>query len=216
MDRSAELPTAEWPNGRAPEFASGSDVAGTAALGDPVDADSDGDGALLAGIRRGQQGALEEAYNRHARPVAWCAASFLPRHLVDDVIQATFLTLWVKAGRITLSGDSLLPWFIGVCRNHSRAALRKEQRHAHQEIPDGADDRCNVEADALRRQLIGAIEEHVATLSPLDAQIYLLCIGEDMTYEGAARRLGVSAPTVRNRLSRLRASLRRQFSEREE
>lgn len=169
------------------------------------------DAALLEQLRHRLQSALEELHARHARPVAWCAASLLPAHFVDDAIQATFLTLWDKASRIELSGDSLLPWLLGVCRNHCRTVQRKERRHLHAEIPVTTAERHDVEESVVQQQMIAAIEAQVAKLSPLDAQIYTLCIREEMTYEMAARHLGVTEPAVRNRLARLRAALRRRF-----
>ncbi|MDQ4503164.1 sigma-70 family RNA polymerase sigma factor [Sinomonas sp. ASV322] len=166
---------------------------------------------MLERIVLRHESALAEAYDRHIRPVGWFAHSILPAHLVDDAIQSTFLTLWNKAERIHLVGNSLLPWLIGVCRQHSRSLLRKEARHVHEEIEDTMPAGADVEAAALRRHLLAAIEEHVAHLGDLDAQIYRLCIHEEMSYEDAAGRLGVSTSTIRNRLSRLRAGLRRRF-----
>lgn len=168
------------------------------------------DTELLAGIVERRQVAFAEIYDRHSRPVAWLAHSRVPAHLVDDVLQATFITLWDNAHRIALSGASLLPWLMGTCRIHCKAALRKEHRHRHEaatpELAGG-----NVEEEALQRQLLRAIDQHVAGLSQLDQQIYRLCIHEDLGYKAAAQKLGITPSALRNRLSRLRTGVRRRF-----
>ncbi|OFI36863.1 hypothetical protein BIU82_11900 [Arthrobacter sp. SW1] len=167
------------------------------------------DAALLERIITRNQGALGEIYDRHSRPVAWLAHSLVPAHFVDDVLQATFLTLWDKADRIDL-GDSLLPWLMGTCRMHCKAVLRKESRHHHEAtVPEQAGG--NVEDEALQRQLLDAIDRHVAGLSELDRQIYRLCIHEDLSYSAAAQQLGITPSALRNRLSRLRGGIRRLF-----
>lgn len=71
------------------------------------------DGALLLAISRKHQAAFGEAYDRHIHLVAWFARAWLPAALVDDALQATFLTLWDKADRVQLSGESLAPWLLG-------------------------------------------------------------------------------------------------------
>ncbi|WP_354190989.1 sigma-70 family RNA polymerase sigma factor [Arthrobacter sp. UYCu712] len=165
---------------------------------------------LLEQIVKRNQAAFAEVYDRHSRPVAWLAHSLVPGHLTDDVIQATFISLWDSSHRITISGESLLPWLMGACRIHSKAILRKEHRHRH-EATDPAMAGGNVEDEALHRHLIAAIDAHISSLGGLDQRIYRLCIHEDLSYEAAAEQLGITSSTLRNRLSRLRAGVRRRF-----
>lgn len=168
------------------------------------------DAALLEQIIKRHQGAFAEVYDRHSRPVAWLAHSLVPAHLTDDVLQGTFISLWDSSHRIVLSGASLLPWLMGTCRIHSKALLRKEHRHRH-EATDSAMAGGNVEDEALRRNLIAAIEAHVSGLNELDQEIYRLCIHADLTYDSAAEQLGITSSTLRNRLARLRSGVRRRF-----
>lgn len=168
------------------------------------------DAALLEQITKRHQGAFAEVYDRHSRPVAWLAHSLVPAHLTDDVLQGTFITLWDSSHRITMSGESLLPWLMGTCRVHSKALLRKEHRHRH-EATDSAMAGGNVEDEALHRHLIAAIEAHILGLSDLDQQIYRLCIHADLSYDSAAEQLGITSSTLRNRLARLRSGVRRRF-----
>jgi RNA polymerase sigma-70 factor (ECF subfamily) len=52
------------------------------------------------------------------------------------------------------------------------------------------------------------IAKAVRNLSPVDQQLYALCLEGGASYEQAARELGVSHGAVRNRLHRVRAALR--------
>jgi RNA polymerase sigma-70 factor (ECF subfamily) len=168
------------------------------------------DAALLEQIAKRNQAAFAEVYDRHSRPVAWLGHSLVPHHLVDDVLQSTFISLWDSSNRIVLCGESLLPWLMGTCRVHSKAVLRMEYRHRH-EVTDPAMVGGNVEDEAVQRQLLAAIGAHVSGLSELDQKIYDLCIHADLTYEAAAAQLGITPSALRNRLSRLRAGIRRRF-----
>jgi DNA-directed RNA polymerase specialized sigma24 family protein len=98
------------------------------------------DAALLEQIVKRHHASFAEVYDRHSRPVAWLAHSLVPDHLVDDVLQSTFISLWDSSYRIVLSGESLLPWLMGTCRVHGKAVLRREYRHRH-EITDPANGR---------------------------------------------------------------------------
>lgn len=180
-----------------------------ASISDPA-SQQQADMTLLVQIVQRNQAAFAEVYDRHSRPVAWLAHSLVPGHLTDDVLQATFISLWDSSHRITLSGESLLPWLMGTCRIHSKAILRKEHRHRH-EATDPAMAGGNVEEEALHRHLIAAIDAHISSLGGLDQRIYRLCIHEDLSYDAAAEQLGITSSTLRNRLSRLRAGVRRRF-----
>ncbi len=46
----------------------------------------------------------------------------------------------------------------------------------------------------------------------LDQEIFWLCVVGDLSYKQAARQLGISHGSVRNRLSRLKARLRTELS----
>ena len=67
-----------------------------------------------------------------------------------------------------------------------------------------------VDADITRRGR--RARKAVAALSPVDQQLYALCVDGGATYEQAAQELGVSHSVVRNRIHRLRTRLRADLS----
>jgi RNA polymerase sigma factor (sigma-70 family) len=130
----------------------------------------------------------------------------------EEAVQATFLALWRKASNIDLVGDSALLWLLGVCRFECRNIRSREFKKRTQALGEAE---ANLEAagpriedQVITRQLIEQVNQYVAELSDVDQAIYKLCVLEDFTYDAAARKLGISHGTVRNRLSRLKRTLR--------
>jgi RNA polymerase sigma-70 factor (ECF subfamily) len=66
----------------------------------------------------------------------------------------------------------------------------------------------NVEQQVIDAEFADRILREVATLSPLDRDIFRLCATEGYAYLAAAEELGVEHGVVRNRLSRIRTRLR--------
>jgi RNA polymerase sigma-70 factor (ECF subfamily) len=52
----------------------------------------------------------------------------------------------------------------------------------------------------------------MAGMPLVDQEIFWLCLVGDLSYKQAARQLGISHGSVRNRLSRLKARLRSELS----
>ncbi|HEU5222197.1 MAG TPA: sigma-70 family RNA polymerase sigma factor [Candidatus Lumbricidophila sp.] len=171
------------------------------------------DSALTTRVGHREHGAFDVLYRRYARPVAWTARSLLSSAIAaEDATQSTFVVFWKKAARITLEGDSLLPWLIGVCRLECRTILAKGAVLARATPIDGielASSELGPEAVAEQNEWVQAANQEVARMSEIDQQIYRLCVLKELSYELAARELGVTHGVIRNRLSRLRARLRR-------
>jgi RNA polymerase sigma-70 factor (ECF subfamily) len=133
---------------------------------------------------------------------------------VDDAFQATFLVLARKAGSIRVA-DSLGPWLYGVSTRVARrlqgAASRRRTQCADEEwlqsVPDRRADRMS---DLDRRW---EIDETLATLPDAFRAALRLCYFEGLTHEEAAARLGCPVGTVRSRMARGRALLRRRLED---
>ena len=171
------------------------------------------DADLLARAGRQGEAAFGEIVHRHGRPLYAVAYRWLESPAdAEEIVQDAFLLLWRKRGRITLVGDSALPWLIVTVKhlaaNRRRARIRREQHERRAELEprfDDLDDERGAVADLLRRAF--------DALPPLDAQVARLCLVEDVTYAEAAQRLGLTEGAVRNRLSRARTRLRRSLDE---
>jgi RNA polymerase sigma factor (sigma-70 family) len=184
-------------------------VTPTATLDDRPDDGEDDDGSLLRRAARGDRAAFGRLYDRHVRPVYWQAYSVLrDEREAEDVTQDAFVTMWHKIRTITLVDESVLPWLLVTARytalNARRGRVRRQGDVLDDRLPSDAAVEDEVEAGLVRAE----IEKATASLSPVDRQLYELCVAGDHTYEMAARELGVSHAVVRNRLSRLRTRLR--------
>ena len=182
----------------------------TATLDDVPADDEEADRSLLDRAARGDRAAFGCLYDRHVRPVYWQAYSVLKDDReAEDATQDVFVTTWKKIRTITVVDESVLPWLLVTARYTALNARRSRQRRRTQAelddlLPASAAVEDEVEAGAVRAE----IDKAVGALSPVDRQLYELCVAGDHTYEMAARELGVSHAVVRNRLSRLRTRLR--------
>ncbi|MBF4461158.1 MULTISPECIES: RNA polymerase sigma factor [unclassified Rathayibacter] len=177
-------------------------------------ASGDGDAALVARARHGDRGAFGRLYDRHAATTYRYALSIVREsNDAEDVVQDVFLTTWSRIKDVTIVDASALPWLLTTARYTSLNLLRSKTR-ARNRIVDAdpsthPDPSGTPEDEVTRRLLVEAIEEAVAELSEIDRALYSLCIEQGSSYADAAQALGASHGTVRNRLSRLRSSLRR-------
>lgn len=185
-----------------------------ATLDEPSD-DGDGHGhgddrELLQLAARGDRAAFARIYDRHVRPVYWQAYVVLrDEREAEDVTQDVFVTTWQKIRTIGLVDESMLPWLLVTARYTALNAQRSRRRRRVDGEPDDRLPADSAVEDEVEAGLVRAeIDKATAALTPVDRQLYELCVAGDHTYEMAARELGVSHAVVRNRLSRLRARLR--------
>jgi len=131
----------------------------------------------------------------------------------QDVAQDTFVTAWRRLDEIRIVDRSMLPWLLVTARYTALNAGRKRARLRsvpleHEPLDPGAEPPDAVDAAAVA----AAIEQAVSRLSPVDRRLFELCVDGDLTYDQAAAELGVTHGAVRNRVSRLRARLRRDLT----
>lgn len=168
-----------------------------------------GDRELVARAAAGDRSAFAELYDQHVRPVYWQAYSIVRQDFeAEDVTQDAFITLWRKIDTIMLADDSALPWLLVTARYKALNAQRRMNRRSTQRLSPDTPGAVAVEDEVEASQIRAEIDKAIAVLTPLDRQLYDLCVEGDHTYEMAARELGVTHAVVRNRLSRLRGRLR--------
>jgi RNA polymerase sigma factor (sigma-70 family) len=148
-------------------------------------------------------------FDRHAAHIHRYAAQRIGREAADDLVAETFLTAFSKRQR----HPDARPWLYGIATRligqHRREELRQYRvRKAAIPAPNlpghaelvAADER----ARGLRIELIAAL----AALPPDDRDLLVLIAWEQLTYDEAARTLGIPIGTVRSRLSRARTRIR--------
>jgi RNA polymerase sigma factor (sigma-70 family) len=135
----------------------------------------------------------------------------------DDVTAETFLAAFRKRARYDRSRPDARPWLYGMAANliakHHRSEVRRLRALARLAEPDdqGFEQRSveRVSAQHLRPRLAAGL----AVLSRTERELFLLVAWAGFTYEQAAEALGIPMGTVRSRLSRTRAKIRRVLGE---
>ncbi|NQX03317.1 sigma-70 family RNA polymerase sigma factor [Rathayibacter sp. VKM Ac-2856] len=165
-------------------------------------------------LRGGDPSALDALFRMHGRAVHRAAGGFLlDAGHAEDVVQESFFLLWQRRSSVRIAGESVLPWLLVTARNRSHSTNRREQRRRHQPLSDDLASR-GVDAETSDRLL--DVRRLVEQMSATDRAIWTACIEDDLSYSDAARSLGLSHGTVRNRLSRVRASVTSTLTERTE
>ncbi|MFI6498454.1 RNA polymerase sigma factor [Nonomuraea typhae] len=133
--------------------------------------------------------------------------------LADDVTAETFLVAFRKRRRYDLSRQDARPWLYGIAANliakHRRTELRKLKALARTAEPDAeAFEQRSV--DRMDAERLGpSLAAALARLGAAERELLFLVTWADLSYEQAAEALGVPVGTVRSRLSRTRAKIRR-------
>ncbi|MFJ3726129.1 RNA polymerase sigma factor [Streptomyces sp. NPDC090045] len=169
-------------------------------------------------VRSGDPEAFAELFDGHARTLYNHAFRLTGDWSVaEDVMSAAFMEAWRLRARVDPEGGSLRPWLLGITTNIARNHCRSNRRYraaaaaaagaaAAAAVPDHADEVAGRLDD---RQRIAVTLSRLSALRRPEREVLLLCLGEGLEYADAARVLGIPVGTVRSRLSRARAKLRK-------
>jgi RNA polymerase sigma-70 factor (ECF subfamily) len=182
------------------------------------DADTDADDATIIQLSRHEPEYFTVLFRRHAPQLQRYVVRRLGPDAADDIVAETFLLAFRQRDRYDPERADARPWLYGIATNligrHRRAEIRQYRALARtgadpvmESFTDRVDDR--VSASAASRQLAAAL----AGLPAAHRDTLLLVAWGDLSYEEAARALGVPVGTVRSRLSRARSRLRRTLGE---
>ncbi|WP_442929625.1 RNA polymerase sigma factor [Micromonospora sp. WMMC250] len=153
-------------------------------------------------------------YERHARVLHGYAYRRLGREAAEDVVAETFMKAFRARRTYDLGHSDARPWFFAIAireiaRHHRveqaryRALLRSTEDRGEGDLADRVADAAS--AHLWRRPLVAAL----AKLSRRERDVLLMVAWADLTYEEAARALGIPLGTVRSRLHRARHKIRK-------
>jgi RNA polymerase sigma factor (sigma-70 family) len=158
--------------------------------------------------------AFGELFERHAdRVYAHCFSRTGSWSMAEDLTSVVFLEAWRRRIEVRFSGDSALPWLLGVANNATRNAQRSLRRHnlllaklppPGEEADIAADAAVRVDHERLAQHLLCAM----GGLRQAEQEVLALCDWAGLSYAEAAVAIGVPEGTVRSRLFRARQHLR--------
>ncbi|MEU6893074.1 RNA polymerase sigma factor [Streptomyces sp. NPDC046557] len=155
-----------------------------------------------------------EMYDAHARAVyAYAARMSGDRAGAEDIVSLTFLEAWRL--RDALDGiTSHRAWLFGVATNVMRNSRRAARRHGNAMARLPPPDTVADPAEAVVSRIVDAAEAAAALavlgrLRRTDREVLLLSVWSGLSHAEVAQACGVPVGTVRSRLSRARARLRR-------
>lgn len=194
-------------------FSSSEGSLGLAAADEPGRLD---DSRLWGRLVVGDPSALGLLYDRHCaavynfafrRTASWSAA--------EDILQATFITVWRKATRHSLpllDHSSALPWLLGVAsregQTSTRTRLREERRDARAQLVSVVSDHADeVVARVDDERQMSVVRRAMQRIPRHERVVIELVHWSGLSIAEAGEVLGVANGTIKSRLSRGRARL---------
>jgi RNA polymerase sigma factor (sigma-70 family) len=169
-------------------------------------------------LRRFAQGHDEAAFaalvRRHGPMVLGVGRRVLHNRAdAEDAFQAAFLVLARKAATRTWQ-ESVAPWLQRVAYRLALRVKTDAARRARNEARAAPRSPTDPLAAASARELWAALDEELSQLPELQRAPLVLCCLQGLTRDEAARQLGWSLATIKRRLERGRALLRRRLARR--
>ncbi|MGD0705484.1 MAG: RNA polymerase sigma factor [Trebonia sp.] len=157
---------------------------------------------------------FETLFQRHAPVIQRYVVRRLGADAADDIVAETFLLAFRQRADYDTDRGNVLPWLYGIATNllgrHRRDEIRQYKALARSgtdpvtaPFTDQVDERVTAAAASRR------LAEALAGLKPAYRDALLLVAWGGLSYEETAGALGIPPGTVRSRISRARADLRR-------
>ncbi len=176
------------------------------------------DEMTVARAQRGDERARRALVERYQRPVFALLSRMLHGRggpVVEDMAQETFLRVFRALPGFDRGGPARLStWILTIAGRLAIDELRKRRPAsdpldpAHEPASDAAAD-----ADAERQRLAELLRRAIDDLSPEFRAAFLLREYHELEYAEIADNLQIDLGTVKSRLSRARAALRRALEE---
>lgn len=165
------------------------------------------DSELLGRIAAQDQAALAELFHRYGgRLLAYVRAMGGPRFPAEDAVQEVFLALWQKAGLYAPEGGEAARWIFTITRHKVFDIHRSLGRV--REVGDPDPELLAPITHPSDPTLAPSLQKALSMLPPDQSQPLRLAYFGDLTYEQAARRLGLPLGTLKSRIRNGLAALR--------
>lgn len=158
---------------------------------------------LLTRLIQGDTHAFDALYYRYHRDIFANALKISKSKIIaEEVVQETFVTLWVKRATIDIDKD-IGGWLFRVSYNKAIDYLRKISDEQYFEndlskLESEISSKNEAQNQELRWQIL---EKAIDKLSPRKQEVIRLCKFQGKTYRQAAKEMGISKHTVKEYLT---------------
>jgi RNA polymerase sigma factor (sigma-70 family) len=172
------------------------------------------DEELVRAITSGDTGALKILYEGHA---AWMSVRLSRRcndpGVVAEVLQDTFVAVWRGAAGFRGDGD-VAGWLWGIAIRRLVSRLRSHRHTGEVLVADVVGgDQMSVEEQVLSGVEYGDLGAAVGRLSPQMRAVVQATVLDGLSTRETSALLGIRPGTVKTRLHRAKAQLRRELIE---
>jgi RNA polymerase sigma factor (sigma-70 family) len=167
-----------------------------------------GDADLIARVRAGERGAVDDLYDRFRRPAFALARRILADDtLAEDVVQDVFLTVWRDPYAYDGARGSFASWLMAMVHHKAVDAVRREESHRRRQgraeddlvlsAPTSARD---VEDDAWTRLVAERVRTALGTLPDAQREALTLAYYGGYTQREVAALTRAPLGTVKTRM----------------
>lgn len=160
------------------------------------------DAALIARIRKRDERALLDLYDRYQRLLMALALRIVgDRETAEEVLQDVFVRVWEGSAMFDERRGTVSSWLFGITRNRGIDVLRSAQHRARnrerEELPEQRGDDTDVAEFATTRVLVREALDH---LPPERRRPVELVYFGGLTHQEAAEALGTPLGTTKGRI----------------
>ncbi|WP_349865482.1 RNA polymerase sigma factor [Leifsonia sp. WHRI 6310E] len=180
-------------------------------------ADEREDAALWLEATTGTDRSFAVLFDRYrARVFRKAYAQLKSTHDAEDVVAMVFLEAWKNRARVRIVDGSMLPWLLSITSyvllNHTRSSRRWRRLIASLPEPEEHADHADIVLDRLDQSAqLRAVYEAISALASQERTIIDLCVIEELPVATVAAVLDIPVGTVKSKLHRARAKIRRRI-----
>ena len=154
---------------------------------------------------------LADLYRTHYAPAClYCLTLCGDEHLAQDLVADAFVKAYLS---LPNNVPSFRYWLLRVCKNLWIDHLRRRSHETDDEPLQYIADPATPESLYLRSERTRTLYDAIAALPPADRELVTLHYLSGVPLQEAARLMNVSYPAVRQRMTRLRRTLKHYMEE---
>ena len=165
----------------------------------------------FARIAAGDQGAFEQVFRAHYRPLCAFALQYVKdSDGAQDLVQELFTRLWQDREKTNIT-TSLKSYLFTAVRNRclNIIAAKNRMRPLNDEVDDLEEEETRTEAEHSERA--ARVQAAIEGLPEERRKVFRLSRDEGLKYHEIAERLGISIKTVENQMGKALKTLREEL-----